>query len=66
MAMTELPASLAPAEPLARAIYETGWRPALTDGPGRDELLATITAGQTVDDRRSSTLMGSVFAGITD
>ena len=29
----ELPASLAPAEPLARAVYETGWRPPLPKGP---------------------------------
>jgi 2-polyprenyl-6-methoxyphenol hydroxylase-like FAD-dependent oxidoreductase len=41
-AMTELPATLQPAEPLARAIYETGWRPPLTQGPSRDELVEII------------------------
>jgi 2-polyprenyl-6-methoxyphenol hydroxylase-like FAD-dependent oxidoreductase len=46
MAMTELPSSLAPAEPFARAVYETGWRPALSDGPTRDELVAAITERQ--------------------
>jgi hypothetical protein len=40
LAMTSLPASLARAEPLARAVYETGWRPALGDGPTRDDLVA--------------------------
>jgi hypothetical protein len=29
-------------EPLARAVYETGWRPSLASGPTRDEL-AEIT-----------------------
>lgn len=43
-AMTALPSSLsAAAEPLARAIYETGWRPPLPAGPTRDELAALIT-----------------------
>jgi hypothetical protein len=40
--MTELPATLQPAEPLARAVYETGWRPSLTEGPSRDELVEII------------------------
>lgn len=40
LAMTALPASLADAEPLARAAYETGWRAPLATGPTRDELLA--------------------------
>jgi 2-polyprenyl-6-methoxyphenol hydroxylase-like FAD-dependent oxidoreductase len=41
-AMTELPASLAPAEPLARAVYESGWRAPYSPGPSRDELVALI------------------------
>lgn len=41
-AMTALPASLGPAEPLARAAYRSGWRPATGDGPTRDELLALV------------------------
>ena len=40
LAMTALPASLAPAEGLARAVYETGWRPPTAEGPTRDELVA--------------------------
>ncbi|MDN4163395.1 FAD-dependent oxidoreductase [Nocardioides abyssi] len=41
-AMTALPSCPAPAEPLARAVYETGWRAPYADGPGRDELVAVI------------------------
>ena len=41
-AMTALPASLAPAEPLARAVYESGWRAPYSPGPSRDELVALI------------------------
>jgi hypothetical protein len=44
LGMTELPASLAPAEPLARAVYESGWRPPFSEGPTRDELVAVIDA----------------------
>ena len=40
--MTGLPATLQPAEPLARAVYELGWRPPLADGPSRDELVEVI------------------------
>jgi 2-polyprenyl-6-methoxyphenol hydroxylase-like FAD-dependent oxidoreductase len=40
--MFALPASLDRAEPLARAVYETGWRPPYSPGPGRDELVAII------------------------
>ncbi len=42
LGMTALPASLAPVEPPARAVYETGWRPSLADGPTRDELVALL------------------------
>ena len=41
-AMTALPDSLAPAEPLARAVYESGWRAPCSPGPSRDELVALI------------------------
>ena len=41
-AMTALPVTLQPAEPLARAVYETGWRPPLAEGPSRDELVEII------------------------
>ena len=40
--MTGLPATLQPAEPLARAVYERGWRPPLAEGPSRDELVEVI------------------------
>lgn len=40
--MTGLPATLQPAEPLARAVYERGWRPPLAEGPDRDELVDII------------------------
>jgi hypothetical protein len=44
VAMTELPVTLAPAEPWARDVYESGWRPSYAPGPTRDELLASIEA----------------------
>ena len=40
--MTGLPATLQPAEPLARAVYERGWRPPLAEGPDRDELVEIL------------------------
>jgi hypothetical protein len=42
LAMAALPATLAPAESLARAVYGTGWRPAFAEGPSRDELVALL------------------------
>jgi 2-polyprenyl-6-methoxyphenol hydroxylase-like FAD-dependent oxidoreductase len=41
-AMTALPSSLQPAEPLARAVYETGWRAPYAPGPSRDQLVVVI------------------------
>jgi 2-polyprenyl-6-methoxyphenol hydroxylase-like FAD-dependent oxidoreductase len=41
-AMTALPESLRPAEPLARAVYESGWRPPYSPGPTRDELVEVV------------------------
>src|SRR3954469_25055564 len=43
-AMTALPETLRPAEPLARAVYENGWRPPYSPGPTRDELVDIIRA----------------------
>jgi 2-polyprenyl-6-methoxyphenol hydroxylase-like FAD-dependent oxidoreductase len=43
-AMTALPETLSPAEPLARAVYEDGWRPKYAPGPTRDELVDVIRA----------------------
>ena len=42
--MTALPATLAAVEPLARAVYATGWRPPYADGPSRDQLVEVIGA----------------------
>ena len=47
-AMTALPETLRPAEPLAREVYATGWRPPLTEGPSRDELVELIAAAVSV------------------
>lgn len=44
LSMLELPSSLDPVEPLARAVYETGWRGAPVPGPDRGELREIITA----------------------
>jgi hypothetical protein len=41
-AMTALPSCLQPAEPLARTVYETGWRAPYAAGPSRDELVEVI------------------------
>jgi 2-polyprenyl-6-methoxyphenol hydroxylase-like FAD-dependent oxidoreductase len=46
LAMTAPPSSLAEAEPLARTVYESGWRPPYTDGPTRDELVAVIESAR--------------------
>ena len=42
LSMLELPSCLDPAEPLARAVYETGWRPPYSPGPTRDELVDLV------------------------
>ncbi|MDQ3484935.1 MAG: hypothetical protein M3445_05935 [Actinomycetota bacterium] len=41
-AMIALPETLRPAEPLARAVYQNGWRPPYSPGPTRDELVDII------------------------
>jgi hypothetical protein len=41
--MDALPSSLAAGERRAREIYATGWRPAVPDGPTRDELSAVVS-----------------------
>jgi 2-polyprenyl-6-methoxyphenol hydroxylase-like FAD-dependent oxidoreductase len=40
--MAALPATLRAAEPIAREVYEQGWRPAYDAGPGRDELAEIV------------------------
>ena len=42
LSMLELPACLDPAEPLAHAVYVSGWRPAFAPGPTRAELRAIV------------------------
>jgi 2-polyprenyl-6-methoxyphenol hydroxylase-like FAD-dependent oxidoreductase len=44
LGMVELPSSLDPVEPLARAVYESGWRPPHSPGPSRDELVDLVLA----------------------
>jgi 2-polyprenyl-6-methoxyphenol hydroxylase-like FAD-dependent oxidoreductase len=41
--MDALPASLAAAEPRARALFATGWRPSIPAGPTRDELSEVVS-----------------------
>lgn len=40
--MFKLPSCLDPAEPLARAVYQTGWRPSYSPGPSRAELVEIV------------------------
>jgi 2-polyprenyl-6-methoxyphenol hydroxylase-like FAD-dependent oxidoreductase len=40
--MAALPATLTPVEPLARAVFRRGWRPAHAEGPSRDRLVEII------------------------
>ena len=42
LGMLALPSSLDPVEPLAHAVYASGWRPAYSEGPNRDELVAIV------------------------
>lgn len=44
LAMFALPQTLAVAEPMARAVFEAGWRPAHSEGPTRDQLVEIIGA----------------------
>lgn len=42
MSMNALPQTLHPAEPMARAVYESGWRPPFTAGPSCAELVDVV------------------------
>jgi hypothetical protein len=44
VSMLRLPSCLDAVEPLARAVYESGWRPAFTPGPTRAELRDVVAA----------------------
>jgi hypothetical protein len=55
-AMTALPATLRPAEPLARRVYETGWRAPYAQGPNRDELVEVIERATSAQEPRLAAL----------
>jgi 2-polyprenyl-6-methoxyphenol hydroxylase-like FAD-dependent oxidoreductase len=63
LSMFELPSSLDPVEPLARAAYASGWRPPFAAGPTRQELREIVaaavsgTAGEAGVAGRSSTAL---------
>jgi hypothetical protein len=42
--MTAMPDVLDAVEPLARVVYESGWRPVLAAGPNRRELAEIVDA----------------------
>jgi hypothetical protein len=46
VSMLELPSSLDAVEPLARAVYETGWRAASPPGPNRSQLREIVAAAR--------------------
>ncbi len=52
--MRALPDSLDPVEPLARAVYESGWRAPYSPGPTRDELVDIVEAAARPAPARSS------------
>jgi 2-polyprenyl-6-methoxyphenol hydroxylase-like FAD-dependent oxidoreductase len=57
LSMLELPSCLDPVEPLARAVYESGWRPAYAPGPDRGsvrQIVADALAGTAAQPVRSS------------
>ena len=62
MAMTALPASLAAAEPLARAVYETGWRQPTAEGPTRDELVSIAEWAQASPGARFETAVAPIHS----
>ena len=51
LAMRALPSCLDPVEPLARAVYESGWRSPYSPGPTRDELVEIAESALTRDER---------------
>ena len=51
ISMLRLPSCLDPVEPLARAVYESGWRPAFPPGPTRDELRDVVASALREDAR---------------
>ena len=43
--MASMPESLRPAEPWARSVYESGWRPPYADGPTCADLVELVSGG---------------------
>jgi len=65
LAMVDLPSCLDPVEPLARAVYESGWRPTHSPGPTRDELVDLIeAAGEVFPGRVAGRGAGATAVGI--
>jgi 2-polyprenyl-6-methoxyphenol hydroxylase-like FAD-dependent oxidoreductase len=58
LAMRAMPSSLDPVEPLARAVYQSGWRPPYSPGPTRDELV-DITRSALAEDGTAPLLAAS-------
>ncbi len=54
LSMTALPSCLDPVEPLAREVYATGWRPAYSPGPTRDELVDLVRDVRGLSPRRAA------------
>ena len=50
LTMLETPSCLDPVEPLARAVYESGWRPEYSPGPSRGELVEIVEAALRTDE----------------
>jgi 2-polyprenyl-6-methoxyphenol hydroxylase-like FAD-dependent oxidoreductase len=48
LTMAALPATLRAAEPIAREVYDGGWRPPYDPGPSRDELAAIVAEATAV------------------
>jgi 2-polyprenyl-6-methoxyphenol hydroxylase-like FAD-dependent oxidoreductase len=58
VSMLRLPSCLDPDEPLARAVYEAGWRPAFTPGPTRAELREIVAGALEREEALSSPAHG--------
>lgn len=59
LSMLQLPSCLDPVEPLARAVYGSGWRPDFTPGPTRRELRDVVAAALREDTVGMSPAHGS-------
>jgi 2-polyprenyl-6-methoxyphenol hydroxylase-like FAD-dependent oxidoreductase len=62
LGMTALPASLRPAEYLARAVYDSGWRQPYSAGPTRNELVEMLEAATASASTASERLLSAAAA----